>query len=92
MELAIEAMGLGKVYGGGVRALEGAEFCVSYGEVFAYLGRNGSGKTTTVRILTTLTSPTEGVARVTGHDALTEPQAVGVRSGSPCRKRLWTRR
>ena len=76
MERGIEASGLRKTYRGEVRALEGATFEVGYGEIFAYLGSNGSGKTTTVRILTTLTSPTDGAARVAGHDVLAEPQVV----------------
>jgi ABC-type multidrug transport system ATPase subunit len=43
-------------------------FAVGRGEIFGYLGRNGSGKTTTVRMLTTLTRPTAGTARVAGVD------------------------
>jgi ABC-type multidrug transport system ATPase subunit len=43
-------------------------FAVARGEIFGYLGRNGSGKTTTVRMLTTLTRPSSGSARVAGVD------------------------
>lgn len=46
------------------------------GEILGYLGRNGQGKTTTIRILTILTSPTSGSAKVNGHDVVSEPDAV----------------
>src|SRR5688572_28859672 len=64
---AIEAVALVKRYGE-VTAVAGVSFQVPVGEVFAYLGRNGSGKTTTVRMLTTLSRPSAGTARVAGHD------------------------
>ena len=75
-EPAIETVKLGKVYAGEVRALDEVSFRTGYGEVFAYLGRNGSGKTTTIRILTTLTAATTGTARVAGHDVARDPAAV----------------
>jgi ABC-2 type transport system ATP-binding protein len=75
-ESAIETTNLGKVYPGEVRALDEVSFQTAYGEVFAYLGRNGSGKTTTIRILTTLTAATTGTARVAGHDVHQDPAAV----------------
>lgn len=52
MERALTATDLAKTYGDGVWALDGATFEVGYGEIFACLGRDGTGKTTTVRILT----------------------------------------
>ena len=73
---AIETAKLGKVYAGEVRAPDEVSFRTGYGEVFAYLGRNGSGKTTTIRILTTLTAATTGTARVAGHDVARDPAAV----------------
>ncbi|HEU4898296.1 MAG TPA: ABC transporter ATP-binding protein [Actinomycetota bacterium] len=76
IEPAIETISLGKVYAGGVRALDEVSFQAGYGEVFAYLGRNGSGKTTTIRMLTTLTAATTGTARVAGHDVARDPAAV----------------
>jgi ABC-type multidrug transport system ATPase subunit len=66
-EATIEAEDLVKRYGGTV-AVAGVSFAVGRGEVFGYLGRNGSGKTTTVRMLTTLTRPSSGRARVAGVD------------------------
>ena len=68
----IEARGLGKSFGG-VRVLSGVDLTVDAGEVVALLGRNGAGKSTTVRILATLTRPDEGSVRIAGIDALAEP-------------------
>ncbi len=73
---AIEVDELTKQYAGGVRALDGVTFRVEEGEVFGYLGRNGAGKSTTLRILTTLLRATSGTARVLGHDVATEAAAV----------------
>ena len=75
-EAAIETTKLGKVFPGGVRALDEVSIRTAYGEIYAYLGRNGSGKTTTIRILTTLTAATTGTARVAGHDVGQHPGAV----------------
>ncbi len=74
--LAIEVDELTKQFAGGVRALDGVSFTVDEGEVFGYLGRNGAGKSTTVRILTTLLRPTSGRARVLGHDVINDAGAV----------------
>src|SRR5262250_726956 len=65
---AIEADDLVKVYPGGKTALGGVSFAVGRGEIFGFLGPNGSGKTTTVRILVTLLRATSGAARVSGFD------------------------
>jgi ABC-2 type transport system ATP-binding protein len=73
---AIQAQELSKTYAGGAAALRGVSFSVSAGEIFAYLGRNGQGKTTTVRILATLTAATGGHASVAGHDVAAAPGAV----------------
>ncbi len=69
---ALIAERLSKDYGN-VRALVDADFSVSVGEVFGFLGPNGSGKTTTVRLATTLISPTSGTARVFGYDVREDP-------------------
>jgi ABC-2 type transport system ATP-binding protein len=73
---AIEAHDLTKQFQGGVQALDGVTFTVDEGEIFAYLGRNGAGKSTTVRILTTLLRPTSGAASVLGHDVVSDAAAV----------------
>ena len=72
---AIEAEALVKTYGD-VRALDGLSLAVPAGTVFGLLGANGAGKSTTVRILTTLSRPDAGSARVAGHDVLADPAAV----------------
>jgi ABC-2 type transport system ATP-binding protein len=60
---AIEVENLSKQFGE-IRALDSVSFTVGVGEVFGYLGPNGAGKTTTIRILTGITSPTDGSARI----------------------------
>jgi ABC-2 type transport system ATP-binding protein len=59
-----------------VEAVRGVGFHVPAGEVFGFLGPNGAGKTTTINMLCTLAKPTSGVARVAGHDVVTERDDV----------------
>ena len=66
-ELAIQARGLVKHFGE-IHAVNGIDLRVRPGQVFGFLGQNGSGKTTTVRMLTTLLRPTQGEAEVAGFD------------------------
>ncbi len=61
---------------GDVEALRGISFAVRRGEVVGLLGPNGAGKTTTVDILSTLTRPDGGCARVAGHDVVADPDGV----------------
>lgn len=70
MTYAIEAEELKKTFPGKreVKALDGVSFQVDEGTVFGLLGPNGSGKTTAVRMLTTILKPDSGIARVLGHD------------------------
>ena len=72
---AIEARGLVKRYGDKT-ALAGVDLDVPRGSVCGLLGPHGAGKTTAVRVLTTLTRPDAGSARVAGHDILDDPVAV----------------
>jgi ABC-2 type transport system ATP-binding protein len=74
-EFAVEASGLTKHYGE-VVALDGLNLAVPTGSVLGLLGPNGAGKTTAVSILTTLTAPDAGTARVAGVNLLSEPQRV----------------
>jgi ABC-2 type transport system ATP-binding protein len=71
----IEIDGLHKRFGARL-ALNGLDLSVRPGTVVALIGPNGSGKTTTVRILSTLVRPDAGTARICGHDVGREPQAV----------------
>jgi ABC-2 type transport system ATP-binding protein len=59
-----------------VRVLQGVDFDVARGTIFALLGSNGAGKTTIVRILTTLLKPDDGTASVNGFDVLSQPVRV----------------
>jgi ABC-2 type transport system ATP-binding protein len=72
---AIHARGLVKSFGG-TRVLAGVDLSVPTGSLLALLGPNGSGKTTTVRILTTLLAPDGGTATVGGHDVTRAGPAV----------------
>jgi ABC-2 type transport system ATP-binding protein len=72
----IEVEDLVKVYPGGKAAVDGVSFTVGVGEIFGFLGPNGSGKTTTVRILVTLLRKSSGVTRVGGFDTDQEPDRV----------------
>jgi ABC-2 type transport system ATP-binding protein len=72
---AIVVDGLRKSFGK-TAVLEGIDFEVADGTVFALLGPNGSGKTTTVNILATLLAPDGGSAMIAGHDVAREPDAV----------------
>src|SRR5580704_7063320 len=74
-EPVISVSGLTKQYGD-VQAVRGIDFEVARGETFGFLGPNGAGKTTTIKILCTLANATSGAARVAGHDAITERDAV----------------
>jgi ABC-2 type transport system ATP-binding protein len=53
--------------------IKGVSFDVRRGEVFGFLGPNGSGKTTTIRMLVGLIKPTEGVIRIGGYDIAKQP-------------------
>ncbi|GAB3287391.1 ATP-binding cassette domain-containing protein [Parasphingorhabdus pacifica] len=74
-EVAVRIEGLVKSFGNH-RALDGVGLEIRTGQVLGLLGPNGSGKTTTVRILTTLLGADEGKAFVAGHDVFAEPHAV----------------
>ncbi|MER5708870.1 ABC transporter ATP-binding protein [Streptomyces sp. NPDC042898] len=81
MTNAIEAEGLRRGYAGGFEAVRGISFTVPRGEIFALLGTNGAGKTSTVELLEGLAAPSAGTARVLGHDPYRERAAVRPRIG-----------
>ncbi len=74
-DLVIEAKDLTKHYGDFV-AIDKLNFAVKRGEIVGLLGPNGAGKSTTMKILTCFTAPTEGTAKVNGHDVFDEPLAA----------------
>jgi polyether ionophore transport system ATP-binding protein len=69
---AISTFGLSKRYGE-TQALDGLELEVTEGEIYGYLGPNGSGKTTTIRLLLGLHRPTSGRAELFGVNAWNDP-------------------
>jgi ABC-2 type transport system ATP-binding protein len=73
--MAISVTGLRKCYGDKT-VLDGIDFDVPEGTVFALLGPNGAGKTTVVQILSTLIGADGGEARVAGHDLARDPDGV----------------
>ncbi len=74
-EAAVLTRGLVKTYGG-LRALDGLDLAVRAGEIYGFLGPNGAGKTTTIRVLTGLTRPDAGSARVAGAEVTRDPVAA----------------
>ena len=77
--LAIETVDLHKNYGG-VEALRGLNLEVPAGTIFGFLGQNGAGKTTAIKILLGMARPTGGSARVFGLDATAQPSSVAIRA------------
>ncbi|MGW2645077.1 ABC transporter ATP-binding protein [Streptomyces sp. NPDC001393] len=80
-EHVIEVTDLRRVYGGGFEAVRGITFSVARGEIFALLGTNGAGKTSTVELLEGLAAPAGGRIRILGHDPYRERAAVRPRTG-----------
>jgi ABC-2 type transport system ATP-binding protein len=82
-EIAVQTRGLRKTFGP-VVAVEGLDLEIRRGEVFGVLGPNGSGKTTTIRMLCGLLTPSAGEATVVGYDLRTQQaeirQAIGYMS------------
>ncbi|MEV0460948.1 ABC transporter ATP-binding protein [Catellatospora methionotrophica] len=72
---AVHVSGLHKSYGK-LEVLKGVDFSVAAGSIFALLGSNGAGKTTVVRILSTLLKPDSGTAGVAGFDVVAQPERV----------------
>ncbi|HET6764276.1 MAG TPA: ABC transporter ATP-binding protein, partial [Longimicrobiaceae bacterium] len=77
---AVRAVGLRKTFGD-YAAVDGLDLEVPVGEVFGLLGPNGSGKTTTIRMLCGLVQPSGGQATVVGFDVAREPEQVRRRIG-----------
>ncbi|WP_405365657.1 ABC transporter ATP-binding protein [Kitasatospora sp. NBC_00039] len=83
-EPVIEVTGLHRHYGSGTdgyHAVRGVDLTVGKGELFALLGTNGAGKTSTMELIEGLAAPTGGEVRVLGHDPHRERAAVRPRIG-----------
>ena len=76
--VAIEVKNLRKVFNHNIKAVDGIDLEMKEGEIFGLLGPNGSGKTTTVKLLTGQIRPDAGEVRVLGMDVLKDPIKVGV--------------
>ena len=80
MTAVIRTEGLTRRFGN-FTAVDHLTFEVEAGQVLGYLGPNGSGKTTTIRMLLGLLHPSEGRAQVLGYDVTTQAEAVRARCG-----------
>ena len=78
---AIQTRDLTRAFGE-VRAVDGISFEVPAGSVFGFLGPNGSGKTTTIRLLLGLLKPTSGSASVLGFDTQTQADEIRLNCGA----------
>ncbi len=76
----IEAIALGKRFRS-LTAVHDLSFTVGDGEIFGLLGPNGAGKTTTVRMLSGLIAPSEGSARINGHELGADSQRIRAMTG-----------
>jgi ABC-2 type transport system ATP-binding protein len=70
-EPMIECEGLTKRFGA-LTAVDHVSLSVGKGSIFGFLGPNGSGKSTVIRMLCGILAPTEGTARIGGHDIIRE--------------------
>jgi ABC-2 type transport system ATP-binding protein len=73
--LAVEVKDLVKNFGN-IKAVYGASFDVREGEIFGLIGPNAAGKTTILRIISTLLQITSGSVKVLGHDVIKEPEKI----------------
>lgn len=71
--IALDIQNLKKTYPNGVEALKGISLSVNQGDFFALLGANGAGKSTTIGLITSLITKTEGNISLFGHDAFLNP-------------------
>src|SRR3954468_14156594 len=74
--------GLVRVFKGDIRAVDGIELEVAPGEIYGFLGPNGTGKSTTVQLLTTLLPPPAGRAAVAGFDVVRQGAQVRAHIGA----------
>ncbi len=84
-ETVITVKNLVKKFGDFV-ANDNLNFEVYKGEIFGFLGANGAGKTTALRILSGLSTPTSGEVHVAGYDAFHQPEMIKKQIGYMCQK------
>jgi len=77
---SIEVQNLTKKFGG-FTAVDNVSFSVKQGEIFGFLGANGAGKSTTIRMLTGILEPTSGDALVGGYSVMKQPDKVKTQIG-----------
>lgn len=75
IENVIEAVELTKVFGD-FKAVNSISFEVKKGEIFGFLGANGAGKTTAIKMLIGISHPTSGQANVAGFDVFTQTESI----------------
>jgi ABC-2 type transport system ATP-binding protein len=78
--VAIEARGLTKTFSEGIVAVKDLDLSVKRGAVYGLIGRNGSGKTTALRLLLGLLLPDQGTTRILGQDFWHAPRSVRERA------------
>jgi ABC-2 type transport system ATP-binding protein len=83
--LAVQTVALRKVFGSLV-AVDSLDLSIARGTVYGLLGSNGSGKTTPIRMLCGLLTPTAGKAGVVGLDVATQGETIRRRIGYMCQK------
>ena len=79
-ESIVEIQGLNKTYGS-LQALKDVSFTLQRGKIYGFIGENGAGKTTCIRVLAGLTQPDSGRVRVLGQDYPQEAQEARARMG-----------
>ncbi|MBI1819991.1 MAG: ATP-binding cassette domain-containing protein, partial [Nitrospirae bacterium] len=72
----IQIKNLSKTYASGVHALKNLNLEIEAGEIFGFLGSNGAGKSTAIKILTTLSKPTGGTFSIAGIDPIKNPSGL----------------
>ncbi len=82
LEVAIETSNLTKIYKEGqIHAVNGLNLKIKQGEIYALIGANGSGKTTTINMITGSLYPTSGSIKILGYDVPKQRQAVASQIG-----------
>ncbi len=80
-EIVIETKNLTRDFNKNLRAVDNISFKVNSGQIFGFLGTNGSGKTTTIHLLLGILKPTRGKAKVLGFDTVSHGEAIRSRTG-----------